>query len=183
MPGGQSLLCHFVVGDRGDPPAPPTIPAGPVIQESEGEAAPSWTFQDLLENGHDEALYDYYLTSQPALVDAVTGETRAVGAPAVYESLQPSPGGEYLLSVRTVRPYSYLVPDARFTKEVEVLDRAGRTLRALGSVRNIMHLRGGGGERLAGPVHLLEDLRGRLRPDERPGVLVVGLDVLLQARF
>ena len=46
-----------------------------------------------------------------------------------------------------------------------------------------MHLCGGGSECLAGPVHLLEDLRGRLRPDERPGVLVVGLDVLLQARF
>ena len=160
MPGSQSLLCHFVVGDRGDPPAPPTIPAGPVIQESEGEAAPSWTFQDLLENGHDEALYDYYLTSQPALVDAVTGETRAVGAPAVYESLQPSPGGEYLLSVRTVRPYSYLVPDARFTKEVEVLDRAGRTLRALAS----LPLDEGG------PEHLGFRRAGSRQYSWRPGV-------------
>ena len=51
------------------------------------------------------------------------------------------------------------------------------------SVRNIMHLCGDGRERLPGPVHLLQNLRGRLRPDERPGVLVVGLDVLLQARF
>ena len=56
-------------------------------------------------------------------------------------------------------------------------------IRCLASVRNIMHLRGGGGERLAGPVHLLQNLCGRLRPDEGPGVLVVGLDVLLQARF
>ena len=46
-----------------------------------------------------------------------------------------------------------------------------------------MHLSGGGCERLPGPVDLLDDLGGRLRPDERPGVLVVGLDVLLQARF
>ena len=134
MPDGSSLLCHFVLEDRGPPPLPAAIPVGPVIQESGGEAAPSWTFQDLLESAHDEALFDYYLTSQPAIVDAATGDTRPVGSPAVYESLEPSPSGEYFLSVRTVRPYSYLVPDSRFTKEVEVLDGDGQSLRTLATL-------------------------------------------------
>ena len=134
MPDGRSLLCHFVVEDRGAAPVSASIPVGPVIQASGGEAAPSWTFQDLLEDAHDEALFDYYLTSQPALVDAATGDTRPLGAPAVYESLEPSPGGDYFLSIRTVRPYSYLVPDARFAKEVEVLGGDGRPLRALATL-------------------------------------------------
>jgi len=134
MPGGGALLCHFVVENRGAPPEPAAIPVGPVIQESGGEAAPSWTFQDLLEDAHDEALFDYYLTSQPAVVDVATGAARPVGPAAVYESLEPSPSGEYFLSVRTVRPYSYLVPDSRFAKEVEVLGSDGRPVRALATL-------------------------------------------------
>ena len=134
MPGGESLLCHFVDRDRGSPPAPPAVPAGPVVQESGGEAAPSWTFQDLLKNAYDEVLFDYYLTSQPALVDAGTGETRPVGAPGVYESVEPSPGGEHFLAVRTVRPYSYLVPDIRFAKEVEVWDGDGQPLSTIATL-------------------------------------------------
>ena len=134
MPDGRSLLCHFVVEHRGAPPVRASIPVGPVIQESGGEAAPSWTFQDLLEDAHDEAVFDYYLTSQPAIVDAATGDTRPVGAPAVYESIEPSPSGEYFLSVRTVRPYSYLVPDSRFAKEVEVLGSNGQPVRTLATL-------------------------------------------------
>ncbi|MDE2752084.1 MAG: S9 family peptidase, partial [Gemmatimonadota bacterium] len=83
MPDGGSLLCHYLVEGRGAPPVPAAIPIGPVIQESGGEAAPSWTFQDLLEDAHDEALFDYYLTSQPTLVDVATGATPPMGAPAV----------------------------------------------------------------------------------------------------
>ena len=134
MPDGRSLLCHFVPEDRGPAPVPTAVPVGPVVQESGGEAAPSWTFQDLLEDAHDEAVFDYYLTSQPAVVDAATGATQPLGAPALYESLEPSPNGEYFLSVRTVRPYSYLVPDSRFAKEVEVLGGDGTPLRTLATL-------------------------------------------------
>ncbi|NNF26497.1 MAG: S9 family peptidase [Gemmatimonadetes bacterium] len=110
------------------------MPAGPVIQESGDEASPAWTFQDLLEDEHDEALFDYYFTSQPVLVDSESGASQPVGQPAVYTSVEPSPSGEYLLAVRSVRPYSYLVPESRFPKEVEVLDMAGRRVAALASL-------------------------------------------------
>ena len=134
MPGGRSLLCHFVVADRGPAPRRAAVPAAPIVQESGGEATPSWTFQDLLGDAHDEALFDYYLTSQPTLVDATTGDARPVGDPAAYESLEPSPSGEYFLAVLTVRPYSYLVPDSRFAKEVRILASDGRTLRTLANL-------------------------------------------------
>ena len=134
MPDSRSLLCHFIPDGRGGPPTPAAIPVGPITQESGGEAAPSWTFQDLLEDAHDEALFDYYLTSQPALVAAATGATQPIGTPAVYESLDPSPSGDYYLSVRTVRPYSYLVPDSRFPREVEILGSDGAPLRTLATL-------------------------------------------------
>ena len=52
----------------------------------------------------------------------------------MYTTVEPSPSGEYILAVRSVRPYSYLVPESRFPKEVEVLDLMGQTVAALASL-------------------------------------------------
>jgi dipeptidyl aminopeptidase/acylaminoacyl peptidase len=134
MPDGSRLLCRFVPEGRGAPPPPPTVPAGPTIQETSGRAAPVRTYQDLLENAHDEALFDYYFTSQLGYVDAATGAVMTVGAPALYDAAEPSPNGEYLFVVRTVRPYSYLVPGNDFPKIVEVWTAAGRPVRELARI-------------------------------------------------
>jgi dipeptidyl aminopeptidase/acylaminoacyl peptidase len=128
-----SLLCHFVPANRGAAPAL-GVPKGPVMQETDGVEAPVWTFTDLLTDKHDETLYDYYMTSQPMLVDAASGDAKPFGAPAVYETLKPSGDGDYLLSVRIVQPYSYLVPASRFPKEVEILDGKGKSVRKVASL-------------------------------------------------
>ena len=125
MPDSRRLLCHFVPSDRGAPPQESPVPTGPVIQETAAAEAPVWTYQDLLKTPHDEALFDYFMTSQPAFVDVETGETEAFGKPAIYATLDPSPGGAHFLSIRIERPYSYLVPDSRFPRQVEVLDANG----------------------------------------------------------
>src|SRR5437016_677452 len=65
--GSDALLVQLIPEKRGEPPVAPAAPAGPVVQESGGKAGPVWTFQDLLRNPHDEALFEYYCTSQPAL--------------------------------------------------------------------------------------------------------------------
>jgi len=129
-----ALLCHVVAPGRGAPPAAPTVPVGPTIQESLGEAANVRTYQDLLGNAHDVALYDYYMTSQPVFVDPASGAKTGVGRPAIYASLELSPSGEYLLTERRVKPYSYVVPDSRFPREVEVWDRQGRVVERLATI-------------------------------------------------
>ena len=58
---------------------------------SAGRTAPVRTYQDLLASAHDEALFDYYATSQLAFVDAATGQRTPVGAPAVFVTAAPSP--------------------------------------------------------------------------------------------
>ena len=132
-PDSASLLCHLVVPGRGAPTAP-SVPLGPTIQESLGEAANVRTYQDLLGNAHDVALYDHHMTSQPVLVDPATGARTPIGRPAVYAGLELSPSGEYLLAERRVKPYSYVVPDSRFPREVEVWDRQGRVVQRLGTI-------------------------------------------------
>ncbi|MGV3723707.1 MAG: alpha/beta hydrolase family protein, partial [Actinomycetota bacterium] len=111
---------------RGAAPVSPAVPAGPTIQESSGVKAPVRTFQDLLRNAHDEALFDYYFTSQLALVDSTTGRSRMVGQPGVFAAAEPSPDGRRLLVVRLQRPYSYLVGAWAFPRVIEVWDKSGK---------------------------------------------------------
>jgi dipeptidyl aminopeptidase/acylaminoacyl peptidase len=54
MPDGKALLVQTVPGSRRNPPAEPKTPDGPIIQESDGKKAPVRTYEDLLENPHDE---------------------------------------------------------------------------------------------------------------------------------
>ena len=124
MPGGDELLCTLVPSGRGPSPMAPPVPGGPVIQEAEGRIAPVRTYQDLIEDSHGAALYEYFATSQPALVDANDGTVLTLGEPGIW-NLSRSPSGAYILAERTVRPFSYLVPDSRFPKELEIWSRDG----------------------------------------------------------
>lgn len=125
MPDGARLLCPFVVDDRGAPPPEPRVPAGPTVLETYGRTAPVRTYQDLLDDEHDEALFDYYFTAQLALVDAGTGRRTPVGAPAIFDDVEPAPDGEHILVARVVRPYSYLVTVGRFPQEIEIWNTRG----------------------------------------------------------
>ena len=119
--GSDALVVRVVPPGRGEPPAEETVPVGPVVQESTGEAAPARTYQDLLESPRDEALFDHYMTSALVVVPLdPTGHPRGVGPAAIYTSAEPSPDGRYLLTEARQRPYSYLVPWSRFANRVEV---------------------------------------------------------------
>ena len=124
--GSSTLLVQLVPPHRGAPPAESQVPTGPTIQESAGKPGPVRTYEDLLQNAHDEDLFDYYVTSQLALMDARTGKPREIGAPAIFDEVAPSPDGRHILVARIVRPYTYLLPAEDFAKQVEVWDRNGK---------------------------------------------------------
>ena len=121
---GGSLLCELVPANRGAVPAM-GVPTGPNIQEHRGGLAPVRTYQDLLTSSYDEALFDYYATSQLAFVDATSGQRITVGTPAVFVTAAPSPDGQFILVRRVRRPYSWLVPYGNFPASIEVWDRSG----------------------------------------------------------
>ena len=128
-----TIVATTIPVGRGDPPIKAPTPLGPKIQcNVEGETAQARTYQDLLKNTHDEALFDYYGTSVPVSVDIQNNQVTPLGEPGVYTGLQASPDGKYLIVSTLKRPYSYLVPCGRFPKKVE-LWRAdnGEVLRTL----------------------------------------------------
>jgi dipeptidyl aminopeptidase/acylaminoacyl peptidase len=126
-----SLLCSFVPPSRGAVPAAPAVPPGPNVQENRGVKAPVRTYQDLLTSAYDEALFDYYANGQLAFVDAASGQRTPIGTPAVFETMLPSPDGNYVLVGRVHRPYSWLVPYGNFPTTVEVWDRKGTVVKQI----------------------------------------------------
>lgn len=122
MPGSKALLCQLVPGGRGQPPEKAIVPAGPKVMESTGKSSPVRTYQDLLQNEHDEELFEYYCTSQLAVLDLATQAVSPIGKAGVIESVDPSPDGKYLLVARHRKPYSYLLPTNYFPREVEIWD-------------------------------------------------------------
>jgi dipeptidyl aminopeptidase/acylaminoacyl peptidase len=124
----RSLLCTLVPEDRGVTPEEPRVPAGPVIQENLGRTTPARTYQDLLKNAYDEALFEHFFTAQLARVD-MDGQVARLGTPGILWRFDPSPDGEYVLVERIHRPFSYLVPANRFPEHIEVWDQDGKLVR------------------------------------------------------
>jgi dipeptidyl aminopeptidase/acylaminoacyl peptidase len=80
---------------------------------------PARTNTYLLKNAHDEALLDYYMTSQIVSV-GVDGTIAPLGKPAVHSLPTASPDGKHLLVRTTHRPYSYQVGMTNFPVKTEV---------------------------------------------------------------
>jgi dipeptidyl aminopeptidase/acylaminoacyl peptidase len=123
----KTLLVKLVPDHAGAPPTGSVVATGPSIQETEGQAGESSTYEtrDTLSNKHDEDLFDYYGTSQLATVDIGTGAITRIGKPAVLTAIDAAPDGEHILVEKIRRPYSYVVTYDRFAHDVEVWDRTG----------------------------------------------------------
>lgn len=111
------ILYKAVVKDLSLQPVKAKAPTGPVIQENLGKEAASRTYQDLIKNPYDEALFDFYATVQLKRTDGKT-----IGEPAIFNSFDLSPGNQYLLTEILKKPFSYLVPAYGFAKAITILD-------------------------------------------------------------
>ena len=80
-----TLICELVPSGRGPAPQEPTVPVGPNVQENIGKAAPAPTFEDMIKTAHDEALFEYYFTSQLAAINVASGKKTLIGHPAIFE--------------------------------------------------------------------------------------------------
>lgn len=127
MPDQKTLLVKLVSARQGPPVAPPGSD-GPGIQESLGASGQSSTYEnrDTLRNRHDEELFNYYGTSQLALVDAASGKITSVGKPGLYEELSVAPDGRHLVVTEIRPPYSYVTTFDRFPKQIDLWDLAQR---------------------------------------------------------
>jgi dipeptidyl aminopeptidase/acylaminoacyl peptidase len=131
LASSQKMLVFTISENRGNPPQKSDVPTGPNVQETTGRVAPVRTYQDLLKTPHDEALFDYYATSQMMEIDVATGESRPIGPPAIYLSQNLSPDGKLFIVSKMKKPYSYLHPYRSFPHTLEIWDREGKMIHVL----------------------------------------------------
>jgi dipeptidyl aminopeptidase/acylaminoacyl peptidase len=125
----QTILYKAAIQSTTLAPQRPILPKGPTIQENMGKAAPSVTYQDMIKSPHDEAVFEFYGTSQ--LILHKNGLETNIGAPGIISSFSLSPDRNYLL-MRTIRkPFSYLVPAGGFPSTVAITDVTGKVVKVL----------------------------------------------------
>jgi dipeptidyl aminopeptidase/acylaminoacyl peptidase len=129
-----TLICELVPAGRGPAPQEPSVPTGPNIQESNGKAAPAATYEDMIKTAHDEALFEYYFTSQLAAINIASGRKTLLGTPAIFGVVSPSTNDEYLLVSRIKRPFSHLIPVNGFPEDVEIWTRRGEVAHRIADV-------------------------------------------------
>jgi dipeptidyl aminopeptidase/acylaminoacyl peptidase len=120
MPDSASLLCKTVPAGRGAPPKPSTVPTGPHVSENLGKVSPAPTFEDMLATPDDEAIFEYYATSQLSIVP-LAGPAKAVPSKGLIDNASSSPDGRYVLVQQLHRPFSYTVPAERFPEKTSVI--------------------------------------------------------------
>ena len=118
MPYGKGILCQLVPEDRGEEPVADLAPTGPNIQESSGNKSPTRTYQDLLQDAHDDALFEYYATAQLALI-SMDGSIKKIGKPQIYSGVSPSPSGDFVLTTTIQKPFSYLMTYRSFPRKIQ----------------------------------------------------------------
>lgn len=124
LPGDQGLICKRRPATLGAAPQPPALPEGPRIEENLGRVTPARTYSNLLQNTHDEALFEHFLTSELVRV-GLDGATQVVHEAALVDEATPSPDGAWLLVSTLERPFSYQVPVGRFPRTTRVLPLTG----------------------------------------------------------
>lgn len=129
----NSIVFRAVNPSRGEYPQKPAAPAGPTVQETEGDAAATRTYQDLLSNPYDEQLFAYFMDSQLMKV-TLSGDLKPIGKAGMIRSVSSSPDGQYLMTRTVEKPFSYLVPATRFPYQLDILSAEGKLVKTLANI-------------------------------------------------
>ncbi len=120
LPNSESLICKLIPENRGPRPLFSNVPPGPVIQETSGNKAAVRTNQDMLTGINDELLFDYLGRSRVVAI-ALDGSVKEILPADMYTGLDLSPDGQYLMTTRITKPYSYQVGYSSFPAVTDVV--------------------------------------------------------------
>lgn len=126
---GKSLLVKIVPPDRKALISNENaVPTGPTISEGKGEKAQNRTYQDLLQNRNDEFNFEQLALSELYRVD-LNGNLQKWADAKMYEEIEISPDGNYVMVSYIEKPFSYLVPYYRFPSKTVIFNADGTKLK------------------------------------------------------
>ncbi len=147
----KTIIYKKINPNRGLTPKEDIKPIGPTIQANEGKSAPVRTYQDLLKNRHDETLFEYYTISNLIKVDLETGNVQPFGKTGIVKGMSTSPDGNYVMVYTVQRPFSYIVPFARFPFDIDIYDKNGNDVTKLAQIPSAENIPKGFGATRTGP--------------------------------
>lgn len=131
---GESLLVKMVPDSR--LPLINTedaVPTGPTISVNDGKKAQNRTYQDLLKNKNDEHNFEQLALSELYRVSLDGSKEKWLGS-AMYNRIEFSPDGKYVLVETVEKPFSYLVPYRRFPSKTVVYTQGGKAVQTVEEV-------------------------------------------------
>ncbi len=107
------------------------VPTGPTVSESEeGVKAQNRTYQDLLKNPTDEYNFEQLVLSELYKI-GINGEKSLWKENAMYDDLDFSPDGNYVMVTTIEKPFSYLVPYNRFPSKTIIYNQQGTFIKTV----------------------------------------------------
>ena len=104
-----------------------SIPIGPIVSVNDGKKAQNRTYQDLLKNKNDEHNFENLAISDLYKV-SLNGESKKWLSKAMYNGIDFSPDGEYVMVTTIEKPFSYLVPYYRFPSKTVIYTKYGKKI-------------------------------------------------------
>ena len=96
------------------------------MQESRGRKAPARTYEDMIRNESDAAVFEYHMQTVAGIFPVEGGAASGIPIPpAMIIRATPSPDGRFVLAEIAHRPFSYTVPLDRFPRRIEIWSREG----------------------------------------------------------
>ncbi len=122
----RRLATVLIPAGRTPMPVESATPLGPQVKLAEEKDKNRLrNYASLLATPFDQALLEWHVTGQAALIDIETRAAAPIGQPAMIERLDVAPDGQYVRVTRAVRPFSYLVPVGNFGRIEEVWTATG----------------------------------------------------------
>ncbi len=126
--GGDEIATVLIPDGRASRPTAPPVPTGPQVKRTEEGRNVLRTYASLMGTPHDEALLEWHVTGQLALVAVDNRRVTNIGRPAMFRGFDFSPDGMHARVTTMQRPFSYIVPVTSFGRVEEIWDRDGNVL-------------------------------------------------------
>ncbi|MAB58476.1 MAG: S9 family peptidase [Aequorivita sp.] len=131
---GSALLVNVIPKDRKELiNTDEAVPDGPTITVSDGEKAQNRTYQDLLSSPNDEFNFEQLALSEIKKI-SLDGKVADFLPTAMYDELDFSPDGNYVMVNTIKRPFSYIVPYSRFPFETTIYSSQGKLIQKVNDV-------------------------------------------------
>lgn len=122
----NSLLVKIVPQDRKELiNTSEAVPEGPTVTVSDGEKAQNRTYQDLLGSPNDEYNFEQLALSEIWKI-SIDGTSSKFLPTAMYDDIDFSPNGEYMMVNTIKKPFSYIVPYYRFPFQTDIYSKRGK---------------------------------------------------------